>query len=66
MISRDVKIITASEFIRTFSSSMFKMKKLINDGEIKATKRNGRYLIDVEFANKWHKSLFGNNDLFAA
>jgi hypothetical protein len=66
MINQDVKIITASEFIKTFSSSMFKMKKLIHDGEIKATKRNGRYLIDADSANKWHKSLFGNRDLFAA
>jgi hypothetical protein len=66
MIDQDVKIITAFEFIKTFSSSMFKMKKLIHDGEIKATKRNGRYLIDADSANKWHKSLFGNRDLFAA
>jgi hypothetical protein len=66
MIDEDVKVITSTEFIRTFSSSMFKLKRLINDGEIKATKRNGRYLIDAESANKWHKSLFGNRDLFAA
>jgi hypothetical protein len=66
MIDEDVKVITSTEFIRAFSSSMFKMKKLIRDGEIKATKRNGRYLIDVESANKWHKSLFDNRDLFAA
>jgi hypothetical protein len=66
MIDADVKVITSTEFVKTFSSSMFKLKKLIHDGEIKATKRNGRYLIDAESANKWHKSLFGNRDLFAA
>jgi hypothetical protein len=66
MIDADVKVITSTEFIRTFSSSMFKLKKLINDGEIKATKRNRRYLIDAESANKWHKSLFSGSDLFAA
>jgi hypothetical protein len=66
MIDSDVKGITSTEFIKTFSSSMFKLKKLIHDGEIKATKRNGRYLIDAESANKWHKSLFGSRDLFAA
>ena len=47
-IDFDIKVITAPEFIRTFSSSMFKLKKLIQDGEIKATKRNGRYLIDAD------------------
>ena len=66
MIDSDVKVITSTEFIKTFSSSTFKLKKLIHDGKIKATKRNGRYLIDAESANKWHKSLFGNPDLFAA
>ena len=65
-IDFDIKVITAPEFIRTFSSSMFKLKKLIQDGEIKATKRNGRYLIDADLANRWHKSLFRNCDLFAA
>ena len=64
MIDSDVKVITSTEFIKTFSSS--KLKKLIRDGEIKATKRNGRYLIDAESANKWHKSLFGSHDLFTA
>jgi hypothetical protein len=58
MISPDVKVITSSEFISTFSSSMFKLKKLISDGEIKATKRNGRYLINSDSANNWYKSLF--------
>ena len=65
-IDPHVKVITSTEFIKTFSSSMFKLKRLIADGEIKATKRNGRYLIDVESANKWHKSLFSHTDLFAA
>ena len=65
-IDPDVKIITSTEFIRTFSSSMFKLKRLIADGQIKATKRNGRYLIYAELANKWHQSLFCNHDLFAA
>jgi hypothetical protein len=66
MISQDIKVITSTEFIKTFSSSMFKLKKYIKNGEIKATKRNGRYLIDAESANKWHKSLFSDHDLFAA
>ena len=66
MIDQDVKVITSTEFIRTFSSSMFKLKKLIATGEIKATKRNRRYLIDAESANKWHKALFRSDDLFAA
>ena len=60
MIDQDVKVISSSEFIKTFSSSMFKLKKLINDGEIKATKRNGRYIINAESANNWYKSLFGD------
>jgi hypothetical protein len=39
---------------------MFKLKKLIADGEITATKRNNRYLINVESAERWYKSLFNN------
>ena len=58
MIDPEVKVITPTEFIKTFSSSMFKLKRLISDGEIRATKRNGRYIIDAELANNWHKSLF--------
>jgi hypothetical protein len=54
----EVKIISSTEFIRTYSSSMFKLKKLIADGEIKATKRNNRYLINVESAERWYNSLF--------
>jgi hypothetical protein len=61
MIPQDIKVITSTEFIKTFSSSMFKLKKLINDGEIKATKRNGRYIINAESANNWYRKLFGEN-----
>jgi hypothetical protein len=57
---KEVKLISSTEFIKTFSSSMFKLKKLINDHEIKATKRNGRYIIDAESANNWYKNLFGD------
>jgi hypothetical protein len=61
MISQDVKVITSTEFIKTFSSSMFKLKKLISHGEIKAAKRNGRYIINAESANEWYRKLFGED-----
>lgn len=60
MIGQDVKVISSTEFIKVYSSSMFKLKKLINNGEIKATKRNGRYIINAESANKWYRELFGD------
>ena len=50
MINPEVKAITSTQFIETYSSSMFKLKKLIRDKEIKATKRNGRYIIDAEIS----------------
>ena len=61
MINPEVKIITSTEFIKTFSSSMFKLKKYIANGEIKATTRNGRYMIDAESANNWYRKLFGED-----
>jgi hypothetical protein len=61
MISPDVKVIISTEFIRKFSSSIFKLKKLISDGDIKATKRNWRYIINAHDANNWYKSLFDDH-----
>jgi hypothetical protein len=62
LFGEEVKLISSSEFIKMYSSSMFKLKKLIADGEIKATKRNGRYMINAESADNWYKSLFDENE----
>ena len=61
MIEPETKVMTSTEFIKTYSSSMFKLKKLIAKNEIKARKYNGRYIINAEFASKWYKSLFGED-----
>jgi hypothetical protein len=62
LFGEEVKLISSSEFIKMYSSSMFKLKKLIADGEIKATNRNGRYMINAESADNWYKSLFDENE----
>jgi hypothetical protein len=59
MIYPEPKMLSSTEFIKVYSSSMFKMKKLIANNEIKAIKRNGRYIINAESAAHWYKSLFG-------
>ena len=61
MIDPDVK----GHFIFGVHQDLFllqclNLKKLIDHHEIKATKRNGRYIIDAESANSWYKSLFGD------
>jgi hypothetical protein len=61
MIQPEDRVITSTEFIKTYSSSMFKLKKLIANNEIKARKYNGRYIINAASANKWYKSLFGED-----
>jgi hypothetical protein len=61
MFSPENKVMTSTEFIKTYSSSMFKLKKLIANNEIKAKKYNGRYIINAESASKWYKSLFGED-----
>jgi hypothetical protein len=62
MIDPDVKVISSAEFIKVYSSSMFKLKTLIDNGEIKATKRNGRYIIDLDSVKRWHSALFGEDE----
>ena len=61
MIQPEDRVITSTEFIETYSSSMFKLKKLIANNEIKARKYNERWLINAKFASKWYKSLFGED-----
>lgn len=61
MVTPENKIMTSTEFIRTYSSSMFKLKKLIANNEIKAKKYNGRYIINAESANNWYRKLFGDD-----
>ena len=55
------KVMTSTEFIKTYSSSMFKLKKLIANNEINARKYNGRYIIDAESASNWYRNLFGED-----
>lgn len=52
-------LMSSTQFIKKYDWSMYRLKKLIRKKEIKATKFNGRYVIDVELAENWHKSLFG-------
>jgi hypothetical protein len=66
MVNPEVKVITASEFIKTYSSSLFKLKKLIAKKEINATLQNGRYVIDAQSANNWYRRLFSLDENRAA
>jgi hypothetical protein len=61
MFSPENKVMTSTEFIKTYSSSMFKLKKLIANNEIKARKYNGRYIINAESASNWYRKLFGED-----